>query len=52
MMLAHRDRLRGLQEPARAVGQLLKIHRFTTPAFRGRYGVALVQHHIGRGNEG
>src|SRR5438270_455615 len=27
MMLANRDRLRGLQEPARAVRQLLKIHR-------------------------
>ena len=26
MMLANRDRLRGLQEPARAVGELLKIH--------------------------
>ena len=26
MMLANRDRLRGLQEPARAVGELFKIH--------------------------
>src|SRR5436189_3286593 len=26
MMLAHGDRLRRLKEPARAVGQLLKIH--------------------------
>ena len=27
MMLAHRDRLRRLQEPAGAVGQFLKIHQ-------------------------
>ena len=29
MMLANRDRLRGLQKPARAVGELFKIHILT-----------------------
>ena len=40
MMLADRNRLRGLEESARAVGQLFEIHRILSRLSCGRYGVA------------
>ena len=44
MMLANRDRLRRLQEAARAVGELFEIHSISTPLASGGYGVAHRQH--------
>jgi hypothetical protein len=42
VVLAHRDRLRRLKEPARPVGQFLKIHGF--PSILRRCGVLAAQH--------
>jgi hypothetical protein len=44
MMLANRNRLSGLQKPARTVGELFEIHLRHTPYCWGRYGVADQQH--------
>jgi hypothetical protein len=44
-MLAHRDRLRGLEEAAGAVGELLEVHSNPLFVLEG-YGVATGQHKL------